>query len=112
MWNHLELLKKIILALPSLRSLRHGLLITALENLTEEEVGVDTARSLIIDFNNKWSSHPINFDVLAKSPICQQIINNITTAQILVLESEKEIEEFVLLADLLMSMPKLRRLKL
>ena len=75
-------------------------------------MGVDTARSLNTDFNNNWSSHPINYGVLAKSPICQRVTNNITTAHILVPESEKEIEEFVLPADLLMSMPKLRRLKL
>ena len=111
-WNHLKLSKKIILALPKLKFLRHDLLVNALENLTEEEICVDTARYLIIDFNNKCSSRPINYGVLAKSSICQRVINNITTAHILVPESEKEIEDFVLLADLLMSMPKLRRLKL
>ena len=109
---HLELLKKIILALPKLRFLRHELLVVALENLTEEEVGVDTARSLNIDFNNKCLSHDINYGVLAKSQIFQRVSNNITAAHISVPQSEEELKEFDLLVDLLMSLPKLRSLRL
>ena len=39
---HVELLKKILLALPKLRSLKHELLVNALGELTEEEMGEDT----------------------------------------------------------------------
>ena len=95
---HLELLKKIILALPKLRFLRHELLVVALENLTEEEIGVDTARSLNIHFNNKCLSHHINYDVLAKSPIFQRVSNNITAAHISVPQSEEELKEFDLVS--------------
>ena len=107
-----ELLKMIILALPKLRSLQHRFAFAALVNLTEEEMGVDTARCLNIEFNNTFSSHPINYGVLAKSPIFQRVINNITTAKINVPKYEKELKDFNLLGDLLMSLPKLRSLQL
>ena len=109
---HLELLKKIILALPKLRSLQHRFVVAALESLTEEEMGVDTARSLNIEFDDIDSSHPINYGVLAKSPIFQRVINNITTAHINVPKYEKGLKEFDLVIDLLVSLPKLRSLQL
>ena len=106
-----ELLKKIILALPKLRFLRHGLLADALGDLTEEEMGEDTARCLNINYKTDIS-YFIRYDILVKSSIFHRFKNNITTAVIKVSTAEQEQQETLLCADALMLLPKLRRLKL
>ena len=78
-----DLLKKIIVTLPRLRYLGHKLLLGALENLTEEEMGLETARHLNIDFTINCS-YSMCHDILVKSPIFRRLNNNITTANILV----------------------------
>ena len=81
-----ELLKKIILALPKLRSLRHELLVDALGALTEEEMGVDTARYL-----NTLCAHPVygmqhlssmQYGILVQSAVFQRLNKNIITVDI------------------------------
>ena len=106
-----ELLKKIILALPKLRSLTHELLVHALGNLTEEEMGVDTARYLSKLFARHDES-PIRFDLLVKSPAFQRFKNNITTVNIDVPIVEEQQHESALLADVLMWLPKLNNVTL
>ena len=114
-----ELLKRIILALPKLRFLKHELLVNALGNLTEEEMGVDTARYLSILYarfdckDSKNISIPIRFDLLAKSPAFQRLKNNITTVDMgYEPVDEEEQQEYALLADVLMCLPKLNKLTL
>ena len=114
-----ELLKRILLALPKLRSLKHELLVNALGTLTEEEMGVDTARYLSIlyarpDFkDSKNISIPIRFDLLAKSPAFQRLKNNITTVDMgYMTVVEEGQQESALLTDVLMCLPKLAKLTL
>ena len=76
-----ELLKKIILALPKLKFLKHGLLVHALSYLTEEEMGEDTARSLNSLYAVSCNSL-LRYYLLAKSPAFQRFKNNITTVDI------------------------------
>ena len=112
-----KLLKKIILALPKLRILKHELIVNALGNLTEEEMGADTARHLIVlcamhNYNrSSGGASPIRFDSLAKSPAFQRIKNNITTVDIHVPIAEIEPQQSAL-AHVLMCLPKLKCLKL
>ena len=106
-----ELLKKIILALPKLRFLKHELLINALGNLTEEEMGEDTARYLNTLYSRNVHS-PISFDLLAKSPAFQRLKNNITTVDLDAPTADEEQQASVLLVDILMWMPKLTNVTL
>ena len=113
-----KLLKKIILALPKLRSLKHELLVYALEDLTEEEMGVDTARSL----NKIYSRHAhnksngscilIRYDILAKSPVFQRLNNNITAVDMEVPRGKHARRRFASLANVLMCLPNLKWLTL
>ena len=106
------LMKKIILALPKLRSLIHDLFVDALMALTEDEMGVDTARSLDSLFvPERFEVSPsIRYDILVRSPVFQRLINNITKIDIVI--GEQEERECALIADVLISMKKLRRLTL
>ena len=106
------LLKKIILALPNLRSLTHDLFVDALMALTEDEMGVDTARSLdTLDVPERSMGSPsIRYDILVRSPVFPRLINNITNVDIVI--GEQEERECALIADVLMSMTKLRVLSL
>ena len=102
-----DLVKKIILALPKLGCLRHELLINGLGKLTEEEMGVDTARH----FNSLYSLNadsPIHFDLLAKSPAFPRFKNNITAVDIDAPIAEEGQQESALLADVLMWLPNLK----
>ena len=107
-----ELLKKIILALPKLRSLTHELLVNTLANLTEEEMGLDTARYFNTLCARSSTHSPIRFDLLVKSPAFQWLKNNITTVNIVVPIAEQGQEESTLLADVLMRLPKLNKVEL
>ena len=102
-----ELIKKIILALPKLRFLKHGLLVNELGKLTEEEMGVDTARyfNSLYAFNDHY---PIRFDLLAKSPAFQRFQKNITTIDIDAPIAEEGQQASVLLADVLMWLPNFK----
>ena len=109
-----KLLKKIILALPKLRRLKHDLIINALGGLTEEEMGADTARCL----NTIYARHVFNisndsrifirYDILAKSPVFQRLNNNITVVDIEVPLGRQAHRRFASLADVLMCLPKLK----
>ena len=113
-----KMLKKIILALPKLRSLKHELLVYALEDLTEEEMGVDTARSL----NRIYSRHAYNksydsrifvrYDILAKSPVFHRLTNNITAVNIAAPLGKRARRRFASLANVLMCLPNLKWLTL
>ena len=90
-----KLLKKIILALPKLRNLEHNLVVTALVNLTEEEIDVDTARSLgglcEWNFSGEFENFPtVRPDVLANSPVFQRLTNNITNVYVQGVQEQKE----------------------
>ena len=106
-----KLLKKIILALPKLRSLKHELLINALGSLTEKEMGVDTARSLNTLYARHMRHSSTRFGVLAKSPVFQRIKNKIITVDVATSISEK-VQNRSALADILMSLPKLKCVEL
>ena len=105
------LLKKIILALPKLNCLRHELVVNALGDLTEEEMGVDTGRSLnslyvTIVYERSATRYCRNrLQVLARSPIFKRF-NNITT-----LDVELRQQESGSLSDVLRSL-QLRRVTL
>ena len=109
-----KLLKKIILALPKLRSLKHELLVYALEDLTEEEMDVDTVRSL----NRIYSRHAYNksydsrflerYDILAESPVFQRLRNNITAVNIAAPLGKRARRRFASLANVLMCLPNLK----
>ena len=107
-----ELLKKIILALPKLRTLRHALLVNALGELTEEEMGVDTARYLSSLYARhayvilKKEFFPARYDILDNSPAFPRLLNNIIIVNMQVLPTELSQVEFI--ADILMRLPKLR----
>ena len=118
-----ELLKKIILALPKLRSLRHSKLVDALGDLKEEEMNEDTARCLnclyaryIYSFCNYMLTHSISsfsrYAILVKSPALHRFKNTITTVVINVPVHGKRQKECALLADVLMLLPKLRNVTL
>ena len=113
-----KLLKKIILTLPKLRCLKNNSLVDMLGALTEEEMGVDTARYLNslyahheYDHRDDTYSH-ICYNNLARSPILQRFNNNITTVDLDLPVNVDGQKEFKLLADILMSMPKLRSVTL
>ena len=106
-----ELLKKIILALPKLRFLRHDLMVNALGNLTEEEMGVDTARHLK-NLCAHYCYSPVRFDRLAKSPAFQRLKNNITKVHLDAPLAEEGQQEAASLADVLMCLPKLTNVTL
>ena len=112
-------LLKIILALPKLRSLRHGLLVNALGDLAEEDMGVDTVRHLnslyaFRDFD-LFNNHldPMRYDILLKSPVFARFYSNIKTVDIQAhVVKEKQNKESALLSGVLLSLPKLRSIKL
>ena len=104
-----ELLKKIILALPKLRFLQHELMVNALGNLTEEEMDEDTTRHLK---NLCAHYYPVRFDLLAKSPAFQRFKNNITTVDLDAPLAEEGQQEAASLADVLMWLPKLTNVTL
>ena len=105
-----ELLKKIILALPKLRFLEHELMVNALENISEEEMGEDTARHLKnLCARNCYS--PVRFDHLAKSPTFERFKNNITTVDIDASMAEGQ-QKSAILADVLIWFPKLTNVTL
>ena len=106
-----KLLKKIILALPKLRSLKHELLVNALGCLTEEEMGVDTARSLNTLYARQVKHSRIRFGILTESPVFQRLKNNITTVDIHTPIGEKGPNRHAL-ANILMSLPKLKSVAL
>ena len=113
-----NLLKKIILALPKLRSLKHQLLINALGYLTEEDMGVDTARH----FKSLFARHAYNmsngsnilirYDNLAKSPVFQRLRNNITAVDIASPLCRKTQRSSLLLAGVFKCLPKLKSVTL
>ena len=109
-----NLLKKIILALPKLESLAHELFVNALVDLTEEEMDVDTARAL--DRLNSWiiqqdKSLPLlRYDILTKSPVFQRLNNNINTVEILINKWEQK--QSAPVANVLMSLTKLKNMTL
>ena len=110
-----KLLKKILLALPKLRYLKHELLVNALADLTEEEMGVDTARSLYclsswIDQEQFKNLPSVRYEILSKSPVFQRLKNNITTACVTI--NEQEHNESALVADVLLSLSNLRSIQL
>ena len=110
-----DLLKKIILVLPKLKVLSNELLVHALVDLTDDEMDVDTARSLyIVDLfvDPKHFEHlsPVRFDSLAKSPVFQRLRNNITHVYIATDKGEQNRSAFI--ASVLMSLTKLRYLQL
>ena len=105
-----KLLKKIVLALPKLTCLQHELLIIALGQLIDNEMGVDTARSM----NTLYSMHfyayflsysPLEYDILVKSPVFQRINKNITSIDLDVPEQKS-----ALLCNVLMLLPNLERI--
>ena len=112
---HAGLLKKIILALPNMRNLKHELLINALGQLTEEEMGVDTARYLnslfahYIEETSDNSFSTIRYDLLVRSPVIHRL-KNITSVNIQTPVPAGIHTESSLLADVLRSLPKLRGL--
>ena len=106
-----DVFKKIILSLPKLRTLKHESLVNSLEDLTEEEMGVDTARYMNIEYSN-GSPYGLRYEVLAKSPIFQRFNNNITTAVIYESIADEFERKSEFLADLLLLLPKLRCVEL
>ena len=116
LWNvknvDVKLLKKLILALPKLRSLKHWLLVNGLAELTEEEMGVDTARCFNSLYALNVSYRPIRFDLLAKSPAFQRFKNNIATIDMDAPKSEEGQQKSALLADVLMWLPNLKNVTL
>ena len=107
-----KLLKKLILALPKLRSLKHELIVNGLAELTEEEMGVDTARYFNSLYSLNVCSRHIRFDLLAKSPAFQRFKNNIVTIDMDAPIAEEGQQESALLADVLMWLPNLKKLTL
>ena len=118
-----ELLKKIILALPKLRSLKHEKLVDALGDLTAEEMGEDTARCLnslharsIYSFSKYMLTYNISslsrYAIFVKSPALHRFKSNITTVDINVPVHGDKQKECALLADVLMVLPKLRNVTL
>ena len=110
-----KLLKKILLALPKLKFLAHELVVNALVDLTEEEMGVDTARSLDslvswIGLKQSKSLPSLRYEILSKSPVFQRLKNNI--ADVCITINEREQNESALVADILLSLTKLRSVKL
>ena len=111
---NVELLKKIILALPKLQVLKHELVVDALVNLTEQEMGEDTARAMDSLYAGQTYRIPsdsyslIRYDVLAKAPAFQRFKNNVTTVNIHVQKDEKGQQESSSLLEVLMCLPKLR----
>ena len=109
-----KLLKKIILALPKLRSLNNDFLVNALGNLTEQEMGEDTARCMNSLYANPDSScnYLARYDILIRSPVFQRLKNNITKVYIelpFIVECQKDSK---LLANVLKSLPNLRNVEL
>ena len=103
------LLKKIILALPKLKFLKHGLLVDALSYLTEEEMGEDTARSLN-NLQGTISEFLLSYYILAKSPAFQRFKNNITTVDIFQKVKVVGHTNSRLLANVLKLLPNLRNI--
>ena len=111
---HAESLKKIILALPKLRSLKHGLLVKALADITEEEMDEDTVRclnSLYVSLLGNGCSY-ICCDIMAKSPVFQRFRHNITTIYIREAITKDGQKESSLSADALWSLPNLEHITL
>ena len=106
-----KLLKKIILALPKLRNLKHELLVNALGSLKKKEMSVDTARSMSSLYARHVNHSPIRFSTLAKSPVFQRIKNNIATVNLDTTIDGKR-QNRSALANILMSLPKLRSVSL
>ena len=105
-----DLLKKVILALPKLTCLQHELLIIALGQLMDNEMGVDTARSMNTLYSMHFYSYflaysPEEYDILVKSPVFQRINKNITSIDFDVPEQKS-----ALLCNVLMSLPNLERI--
>ena len=99
-----ELLKKIILRLPKLRYLKHGLLMKTLTELTEKEMDVDTGRCLRC-FYSDWSSNiKMHFDTLSRTPMLTRF-DNITEVDIFVTE-----ESVYFWKEILMQLKKIKRL--
>ena len=113
-----KFLKKIILALPKLRSLKHELLVHALGDLTEEEMGVDTARCInsLTVFHFCYPSIHIyshlRYDILVKSPAFERLKTSITTVDIGVWTNVEGQNESALITDVLMPMSSLRSITL
>ena len=109
-----KLLKKILLALPKLKYLNHKLLVNALGDLTEEEMGEDTGRSLNSLFVRPVCSSDshLRYDNLAKSPAFERFNNNITTVEINVTLGEEAQRESASLSNVLKSLPNLRNISL
>ena len=108
-----QLLKKIILALPRLRSLKHKLLVDALGDLTEEEMGENTARYLLRLYMSRVMVNNSNSHIhqirLANSPAFQRLKNTITTAEIHVPNDvQNHLQSEQLIADMLLSMQNIR----
>ena len=114
----IQLLKSIILALPKLKSLKHELFVNALRDLTEEEMGVDTARYVNTLYGRHFYGLPnhsfslLRYTDLDKSPGFQRIRNNITNIDIPLPAAEVGQIEPSIFANVLISMPKLRSISL
>ena len=93
---NIELLKKIILYLPRLQYLKHSLLMKTLEGLTEQEMGVETARCLRYIQNSKLIDEPIDYTLFLRGPVLPRLCN-ITEVDILVTEqSDHYIKELLM----------------
>ena len=99
-----ELLKKIILRLPMLRYLKHGLLMKTLTELTEKEIDVDTGRCLRC-FYSDWSSNiKMYYNALSRTPMLTRF-DNITEVDIVVTE-----ESVYFWKEILMQLKMIKRL--
>ena len=102
-----ELLKKIILRLPKLRYLKHGLLMKTLTELTEKEIDVDTGRCLrcfYSDWSSDWSNIETYYDVLSRTPMLTRF-DNIAEVDIIVTE-----ESVHFWKEILMQLKMIKRL--
>ena len=106
-----NLLTKIILALPKLKHLAHKFFIYALLDLTKEEMDIDTARSLF-SFNSSITLKqfknfpPVRYGILAKSPVYQPLKSSSATIDI-----KKDKLEQKHMANALMALTKFRHIK-
>ena len=86
-----ELLKKIILRLPKLQYLKHGLLMKTLTELTEKEMDVDTGRCLrclYSDWSSDCGNNELYYDALSRAPLMTSV-RNLTEIDIVVTEESE-----------------------
>ena len=100
-----KIIRKIIISLPKLQSLKHELMFNALVEFSAEDLGVDTALCLTqlcgtVSLTND-DGVPIHDGVLMDSPVFPRLCNVTSVFLILNTQSER------LVLDLLMSLPNL-----